>query len=149
MNSIANPNWLAIAGFIHLAFAFGLALMALMRTGAGDLLQRTRSEAARRVDALFAMPFLAVGATCLLLGHLATVALSPAVVALILSAPMALLLYLGFEGLWTEQMVEESIGAAPAKPLLRLPSPAAAPAPQVAPAAPVAVVTPIAAAGQN
>lgn len=139
MNSIATPNWLAIAGFIYLTFAFGLALNGMMRSApTGSLLHRTKAEAGRRIDALMAMPFLVVGMSCLILAQLSTAALSAAIVVLILSAPMALLLYVGFEGLWVEAEVGE---AEPVqhKPLLRLPSPvpaspAASPAQEMVPA---------------
>lgn len=128
MTSIATPNWLAIAGFIYLTLAFGLALNGMMRSAAGGtLLQRTRAEAGRRIDALAAMPFLAVGMICLVAAQMVTAAASPSMIVLILSAPLGLLLYMGFEGLWTEAQVDDSAtDAAPAKPLLRLPSPAAA-----------------------
>lgn len=124
MNSVASPNWLAIAGLVHLTFAFGLILNALMRSAiTGDVLQRTRADAGRRIDAVMAMPFLAVGMCCLVGAQLAAADMSASIVILVLSAPMGLLLYLGFEGLWTEEAVEDSMGPAPAKPLLRLPSP--------------------------
>jgi hypothetical protein len=136
MDSIASPNWLAIAGLIHLAFALGLLVMALARHGAGEsLLQRTRVDAARRVDALMALPFLAVGFAGLVGAQLVTAVITPGIVVLILSAPMALLLYMGYEGLWTDQLLDEGLLAEPAKPLLRLPSPA----PAVAQTAPVIV----------
>lgn len=138
MNSIASPNWLAIAGLIHLAFALGLMVMALARHGAGgSVLQRTRAEAERRVDAVMALPFLAIGFAGLVGGQLVTLAMTPGVVVLILSAPMALLLYMGYEGLWTDQLLDDGSHAEPAKPLLRLPSPAPVvtqPAPVVVPA---------------
>jgi hypothetical protein len=140
MNSIASPNWLAIAGLIHLAFALGLIVMALTRHGAGSVLQRTRAEAARRVDALMAMPFLAVGFAALVGAQLVTAAVTPSIVVLILSAPLALLLYMGYEGLWTDGMLDQSMLAEPAKPLLRLPSPA--PAPTITQAQPVIVPEP-------
>lgn len=124
MNSIATPNWLAIAGFIHLFFALGLMLSALMRGAVAETaLQRTRAEAERRVDAMMAMPFLVVGMCCLVGAQLASMPMTPSIVVLILSAPMALLLYLGFEGLWVEDMVDGQAAPAPKKPLLRLPSP--------------------------
>lgn len=132
MHNIATPNWLAIAGFIYLTFAFGLALSGMMRAApTGSLLQRTRAEAGRRIDAMMAMPFLVVGMVGLVLAQLTTAALSPAIVVLILSAPMALLLYAGFEGLWVEAQVEEVEVDEPVqhKPLLRLPSPVPASAP--------------------
>lgn len=129
MTSIATPNWLAIAGFIHLTLAFGLALNGMMRRASGDtILQRTRAEAGRRVDAVAAMPFLAVGMICLVAAQMLTAPASPSMVVLILSAPLALLLYMGFEGLWTDAQIEDvAMEPAPAKPLLRLPSPVAAP----------------------
>lgn len=139
MDSIASPNWLAIAGLIHLAFALGLMLIALTRQAVGgSLLQRTRVDAGRRVDALMAMPFLLVGFSLLVAAHLVTAAATPSIVVLILSAPMALLLYWGYEGLWTDQLCDESGLAEPAKPLLRLPSPA----PAMAAAAPVLTAEP-------
>ena len=50
--------------------------------------------------------------------------LSPAMVVLMLSAPMALLLYLGYEGLWVEGMLPATAAEAPMqRPMLRLPSP--------------------------
>ena len=129
MTSIATPNWLAIAGFIYLTLAFGLALNGMMRRASGDtILQRTRAEAGRRVDAVAAMPFLAVGMICLVAAQMLTAPASPSMVVLILSAPLALLLYMGFEGLWTDAQIEDvAMEPAPAKPLLRLPSPVAAP----------------------
>lgn len=134
MTSIATPNWLAIAGFIYLTLAFGLALNGMMRSASGDtILQRTRAEAGRRVDAVAAMPFLAVGMICLVAAQMLTAPASPSMVVLILSAPLALLLYMGFEGLWTDAQIEDvAMEPAPAKPLLRLPSPVAAPPQSIA-----------------
>jgi hypothetical protein len=144
MTSIATPNWLAMAGFIYLALAFGLALSGMMRSApGGTLLQRTRAEAGRRVDALAAMPFLAVGMICLVAAQMVSAPASPSMIVLILSAPLALLLYMGFEGLWTDAQIEESAAdAQPAKPLLRLPSPSAAPAQTLAAANVEAVAAP-------
>lgn len=141
MTTIATPNWLAIAGFIYLTMAFGLALNGLIRSlPGGTMLQRTRAEAGRRVDALAAMPFLAVGMICLVAAQMVTATASPSMVILILSAPLALLLYMGFEGLWTDAQLDDSAAdAAPAKPLLRLPSPVAA-APHAMPATGVEAV---------
>jgi len=143
MTNIATPNWLAIAGLIYLTLAFGLGLKGMMRIApGGTMLQRTRAEAGRRVDALAAMPFLAVGMICLLLAQMVSASVSASIVILILSAPLALLFYMGFEGLWTDaQLDADAAETASAKPRLRLPSPGAA-APLAMPGSVEAVAAP-------
>lgn len=141
MSEISNPNWLAIAGYLHLSIALGLTLKSQLRHGpAGDAAARAREAAQRHVDALMAVPFLIVGIGAIVGGQLATSPITPSIVLLILSVPLALLLYLGYEGLWIEALAgEEIVQTRPQGPMLSLPRPQperlhSDPAPHAAPA---------------
>ena len=125
MANVTSTNWFAIAGIVYMACAFGLVIKAQTWAGAGlDARRRVRAEASRHVDAMFAVPFFAVGVVALLAGQFSVGALTPALVVLVLSAPMALLLYLGYEGLWVEGLLPAAPAEAHAqRPMLRLPSP--------------------------
>lgn len=118
-------NWFAIAGIMYMACAFGLVIKAQTWAGvATDGRQRARADASRHVDAMFAVPFFAVGVIALLAGQFSAGVLSPTMIVLMLSAPMALLLYLGYEGLWVEGMLPPAPAeGAVQRPMLRLPSP--------------------------
>lgn len=125
MSELTNPNWLAIAGYLHLGIALGLILKCQLQSGvAADAVSRARQAAQRHVDAMVAVPFLIVGTCAIVGGQLVISPLTPSIVMLILSVPLALIVYLGCEGLWTEALVgEEVVRSRPQGPMLSLPRP--------------------------
>jgi hypothetical protein len=104
MDTTVTTNWMTIVGLLYL----GVALMLLAKTLALPLSDRTHESiagraAAQRADAVLAMPFLAVGFLALIAAQFHLAPLSIPVVLLLISLCVALVVYVGLDGYFTEQ----------------------------------------------